>query len=205
MTKLAACGTWMFRAILFGVTLLFLAIAGASMRSAAQGAAPWAAEKILPAEPGRKACFARIYDAKHLRDHPKQKVSSLIFFLRVSGYDASGAYDFQKPDHIMYQFAIEVKRRNDKHTLHTSGDCLGSEIAQCVVDCDRGSVDIEKLSSGDGLAVHLSENGIEMGGDCEGGKGVWIKPGADDKVFDVEPAPLEVCRLLEKTELNPWP
>jgi hypothetical protein len=195
----------MFRAILFGVTLLFLAIAGASMRSAAQGAAPWAAEKILPAEPGRKACFARIYDAKHLRDHPKQKVSALIFFLRVSGYDVRGAYDFQKPDHIMYQFAMEVKRRNDKRRLHTSGDCLGSEIAQCVVDCDRGGVDIEKLSSGDGLAVRLSENGIEIGGHCEGGKGVWIKPGPDDKVFDVEPAPLEVCRPLEKTELNPWP
>jgi len=123
----------MFRPILFGVTLLFLANAG-DMRSAAQEAAPWAAEKILPAEPGRKACYARIYDAKHLRDHPKQKVGSLIFFLRVSGYDASGAYDFLKPDHIMYQFAIEVKRRNDKRALHTSGDCLGSEIAQCVVD-----------------------------------------------------------------------
>jgi hypothetical protein len=38
-----------------------------------------------------------------------------------------------------------------------------------------------------------------------GGKGVWTKPGADDKVFQVEPAPSEVCKSLEKTELDPWP
>ena len=53
----------MFRPILFGVILLFLANAG-DMRSVAQEAAPWAAEKILPAEPGREACYARIYDTK---------------------------------------------------------------------------------------------------------------------------------------------
>jgi hypothetical protein len=47
----------MFRP-LFGLTLLFLANAGAGMCSAAQEAAPWAAEKILPAEPGRKACYS---------------------------------------------------------------------------------------------------------------------------------------------------
>src|SRR5215472_15446076 len=30
----------------------------------------WSAEKILPPEPGRKACWHRVYDAKHLRRAP---------------------------------------------------------------------------------------------------------------------------------------
>jgi hypothetical protein len=47
----------------------------------------WSAEKILPPEPGRKACWRRVYDAKHLTAHPQQKVTELTFFLRVSGYD----------------------------------------------------------------------------------------------------------------------
>ena len=50
----------------------------------------WSAEKILPPEPGRKACWHRVYDAKHLAAHPQQKVTELTFFLRVSGYDAGG-------------------------------------------------------------------------------------------------------------------
>src|SRR6516225_12027393 len=71
----------------------------------------WPAEKILPAEPGRKACWYRVYDAKLLAAHPRQKVTELTFFLRVSGYDAGGAYVFKNPDHIYYNFALSLKRR----------------------------------------------------------------------------------------------
>src|SRR5262249_25310954 len=59
----------------------------------------WPAEKILPPEPGRKACWRRVYDAKHLAAHPQQKITELTFFLRVSGYDAGGAYVFKNPHH----------------------------------------------------------------------------------------------------------
>src|SRR5262249_9672211 len=40
----------------------------------------WPAEKILPPEPGRKACWRRVYDAKHLAAHPQQKITELTFF-----------------------------------------------------------------------------------------------------------------------------
>jgi hypothetical protein len=161
--------------------------------------------KILSSEPGRKACYERTYDAAHLRDRPKQKTTALIFFLRVSGYNSSGDYVFHNPDHIAYNFALSIKRRNDRHPLRTSGDCLGDKIAQCVVDCDGGGVDIEKPGSGSGLVVRLSENGIAFGNDCDTTTGVWVKPGADDKVFHLEPAPLETCESLEKATLGPWP
>jgi hypothetical protein len=187
------------------VSGFFLCPTSADERAAAQELRPWAAAKILSSEPGRKACYERTYDAAHLRDRPKQRTTALIFFLRVSGYNSSGDYLFHNPHHIAYNFALSIKRRNDRHPLRTSGDCLGDKIAQCVVDCDGGGVDIEKPGSGSGLVVRLSENGIAFGNDCDTTTGVWVKPGADDKVFHLEPAPLETCESLEKATLGPWP
>jgi len=195
----------MFCCTQFSLALFACASATAREPAPIPNVPPWAAEKILSAEPGRKACFQRAYDAKHLQTHPQQKVTELLFFLRVSGYDSSGNYVFDKPDHILYNFAISIRRRNDKHFLRTGGDCLGTDVRQCVVDCDGGGVIIEKLPSGDGLSLRLDEGGIAFGGDCDTKTGVWVKPGTDHKAFHLEAAPLEACRLLEKEQMNPWP
>ena len=165
---------------------------------------PWTAEKILPAEPGRKACWRRVYDAKHLTGHPRQKVTELTFFLRVSGYDARGNYVFKNPDHIAYNFAVSLKRRGDKRALAASGDCFTEKTVQCVVDCDGGKVTIDKLPSGNRLLISLDDNGIGLGGDCDTTTGTWVSPGADDKVFYLDPAPVEACKTLERRELGGW-
>ena len=164
----------------------------------------WPAEKILPADPGRKACWYRVYDAKLLASHPRQKVTELTFFLRVAGYDAGGAYVFKNPDHIYYNFALSLKRRGDKRTLTTSGDCLGEKTIDCSVDCDRGGVTIDRPSPSDGLSISLNVKGIAFGGNCETTTGTWVRPGADDKVFNLDPAPMEACKTLEKEQLGGW-
>jgi hypothetical protein len=164
----------------------------------------WPAEKILPAEPGRKACWRRVYDAKHLAAHPQQKATELTFFLRVSGYDAGGSYVFKNPDHIYYNFAFSLKRRGNKRVLATGGDCQGEKTADCVVDCDGGGITIDKLPSGDGLSISLHDGGIAFGGDCDTTTGIWVRPGADDKVFHLDRAPEEACKTLEKKQLGGW-
>jgi hypothetical protein len=128
----------------FAAALLGSAVVRAEQPAATQ-MERWSAEKILPPEPGRKACWRRVYDAKHLAAHRQQKVTELTFFLRVSGYDAGGGYVFKNPDHIFYNFAISLKRRGNKRALVTSGDCLGEKTVECVVDCDSGGVTIDKL------------------------------------------------------------
>ena len=163
----------------------------------------WPAEKILPAEPGRKACWRRVYGAKHLAVHPRQKVTQLIFFLRVSGYNAGGAYVFKNPDHIYYNFALSLKRHGDKRALATSGDCLGEKTIDCAVDCDRGGVTIGRVSS-DRLSIKLNVRGIAFGGDCDTTTGIWVRPGAEDKVFNLDPAPMRACEALEKEQLGGW-
>jgi hypothetical protein len=155
-------------------------------------------------KPGRKACWRRVYDAKHLAAHPQQKVRELTFFLRVSGFDAGGAYVFKNPHHILYNFAFSLKRRGNKRALATGGDCLGEKTADCVVDCDGGGITIDKLPSGDGLSISLHNGGIAFGGDCYMTTGTWVRPGADDKVFHLDPAPEEACKTLQKKQLGGW-
>ena len=121
------------------VSMLVVSLA-AALRAEEPGATQkWPAEKILSPEPGRKACWRRVYDAKHLAAHPQQKTTKLTFFLRVSGYDAGGGYVFKNPHHILYNFAFSLKRRG-KRALATGGDCLGGKTADCVVDCDGGGI-----------------------------------------------------------------
>src|SRR5262245_16270892 len=144
---------------------------------------------------GRKVCWRRAYDAKHLAAHPQQRITELTFFLRVSGYDSGGGYVFKNPHHIFYNFAFSLKRRGNKRAL--DGDCLGEKTADCVVDCDGGGVTIDKLPS-DGLSISLHNDGIAFGGDCDMTTGTWVRPGADDNVFHLDPAPEEARKTLEK-------
>jgi hypothetical protein len=186
-------------------SLLAAALFGSTVR-AEKPASPqmhhWPAEKILPPEPGRKACWRRVYDAKHLATHPQQKVTQLTFFLRVEGYDVAGAHVIKNPAYIFYNFALSLKRRSDKRTLATSGDCLGEKTIDCSVDCDGGGVTIDKLSSGDGLSISLHDGGIGFGRECDERTGTWVRPAADDKVFHLDPAPKAACETLEKEELG---
>jgi hypothetical protein len=170
------------------------------------GARPGAAQaidglvRILPPEPGNQACFARAYDDAHLKRHPHQRITRMAFLLRVSRYDTDkpGA----KPeDRVYYQFGLAVQRRGETRILRASGNCAGKDRITCAVDCDSGAVEIAR--SGESLLVTLdNERGIQMLGDCDGAKGVWIKAGIDDKVFRIDPAPADACRALTK-ELAP--
>ena len=162
-----------------------------------------AMEKILAPQPGRKACYHRVYEARHLREHPRQKISEMTFLLRVEGLDATGARVLKNPDHIVYQFALSLRRRNDERPLRTSGDCSGGMVAECVVDCDGGGVTLENSLQAGGLTVLLQGEGIAFGNDCDTTRGYFVGPGSDDKIFDLKPAPLTECQSLEKQRLAP--
>ena len=73
-----------------------------------------------------------------------------------------------------------------------------------MVDCDGGGITIDKLPSGDGLSISLHNGGIAFGGDCYMTTGTWVRPGADDKVFHLDPAPEEACKTLQKKQLGGW-
>src|SRR5215510_7852315 len=161
------------------------AVDAGTRRAVAEGRSmPYAKlAELLPAEPGRKACYARTYDAAHLRDHPKQRVTSVTFFLRVVGLDANGDKFFalraEPYDRIQYEHVIALTRRGTKRKLSAGGYCSGDVTAQCVVECDASGLTLEKAGA-DALLIRLLHEGIEFDNDCDGGKGTQVKPGADD-------------------------
>jgi hypothetical protein len=152
---------------------------------------------LLAPQAGNKACYARRYDAAHLRAHPHQRITAMTFLLYVEAYDP---VDLKKPpeERVYYEFAMSVARRGDKKLLHTAGDCSGSDEISCVVDCDGGGVKLDKMPPADTLIVRLSQYGIRMFHDCDDEVGVLVTSGIDDKEFRVDKVSDNACRALQK-------
>jgi hypothetical protein len=148
---------------------------------------------ILAPEPGKTACYARRYDAAHLRQHPRQRITAMSFRLAVEAYDPPSEKAERPEDKVYYTFSMTVNRRGDKRRLYTAGDCSGGDTISCAVDCDGGYVTLDKKPPADTLIVRLNDDGIVMFHDCDEGKGVPVKAGADDKVFRLSKAPDNLC------------
>jgi hypothetical protein len=158
---------------------------------------------ILPDTPGARACFTRSYDARHLREHPQQRVAGVTFLMRVVGFDDKGEWVL-KPDgkykYTRTHFAIRFARREGRRAQSTSGECQNNEkaSASCYVECDGGGFGLEK--SGEGLLLRLADDGIRID-DCDE-KDVRLKPGRDDRTFRVEKVADAQCRALEKEKFG---
>lgn len=191
-----------------GLKAMLAAIIGAAaMQNAALGQAgngnkgDQALAAILPPRVGERACFERIYDGVHLRQHPKQQVTAMTFALRyvqVPGIDVK-----------RYDFGMAVKVRTRPETLYTSGFCEtnvnGSFPAGnlCAVACDGGGVSIQKVRDADALYIYLQTpaSGIRMGSSCNdvtSEQGFVLRPGADDMVFRLNKASSTACQPLER-------
>lgn len=174
-------------------------------------AAPAAAQvadklaEFLPAKVGEKACFTRVYDAKHLAAHPQQRVTQMTFLMRVVGIGEGGDWVLkpgEKYARLNYQFAMSVMRRGDRKAMTVSGYCPSeARSVQCMRECDGGGVALEKIVGASALMIRLDQNGILLGG-CEESKDGWLKAGADDKAFRVEKVSDAQCAALQKEEFE---
>lgn len=157
---------------------------------------------LLPATPGARACFARTYDAAHLRAHPHQRVTAVTFLMRTTGFDKKGEWVLTpdgKAEYTRTLFGIRFARRDLRKPQTTSGECAqGESEAHCYVECDGGGVVLEK--SGEGLLLKLLDQGIRIE-DCDE-KDVRLMPGRDDKAFRVDKVDGAQCRALEKATLG---
>ena len=174
---------------------IMLACAGVAKAEAPTNAALAA---LVAPQPGNKACYARSYDAAHLRAHPGQRITAMTFLITVTAYDPKPADAKAPQDLVYYPFAMSVARRGDKRLLHTSGDCTSGDGIRCVVDCDGGSVTLDKTPPANTLIVRLTGDGIRMFHDCDDEEGVLVNAGVDDKVFRLDKVDLKSCQALIK-------
>lgn len=181
----------------FGALVTLMATCGPA---AAQTERIGALIPILAPQAGNQACYSRAYDSAHLKAHPKQRITAMKFLLSVAAYDPKPAGATKPEELYYYTFAMSVSRRGDKRLLRTAGDCSGTDTILCAVDCDGGSVTLDKMPPANSLIVRLNnENGITMFHDCDEGKNaVVVKAGADDKVFRLDKVAADVCKGLQQ-------
>ncbi len=159
----------------------------------------WTIRKIIAPAPGEQACYRRVYNSRHLRRHPRQQTTEMVLYLRVlgnQGKDASGSAYLAT---IQTAWTLYVRLRHGEKLLYAAGDCHDQQgEAVCVVDCDGGRILVAKPQSGDGLIVR--QDNVRFEG-CEGA-GIHLRPGGEDREFQLEAAPIEFCRWLEKKQFR---
>jgi len=191
--------------VVFGIILGGSLIGTAAAQSGDTSKGDQALENIVAPVVGQKACFSRTFDRAHLREHPKQKVTAMMFELRYVKFIAQ---DIQR-----YIFGMSVNMRGRFDTLYTSGYCNPDEDAAytagnfCAVDCDGGGVSIERVTNADALYVYVqtpsggiameTECGEERGGEIGAG-GMRLEPGTDDKLFRLNKVSPAMCQPMEQ-------
>jgi len=88
----------------------------ASILAASSAAAATPFDELIKPELNNSACFTRVYDAAHLRQHPKQKITAMTVWLKYVeiGGGASG---------LALSVSLGIIRRGDPDTLYSDGGC----------------------------------------------------------------------------------
>jgi hypothetical protein len=134
------------------------------------------------------ACFARVYDAAHLAQHPRQNVRDMELLATIDAKDPT-----------YYSLQLGLHFRKGKQFRTTGADCRAvgegenATTVQCSAACEGGTVDI-KLKDDGSVWLTFPNNG-----------GIWspnepgdpvVKPtglGKDDTLFRLDRAPGAQC------------
>ncbi len=153
---------------------------------------------VLTPVPGARICFARDYDAVHLKAHPDQKVRSIGFRLAYFVHDPDEYYPKGQRN---YYFELRTVLRRSGRQVTAGGECVPSQDGRniyCGVECDGGGVLIRRTSAKDKLLVDLEATGrIRMSDGCDDEAGIDLESGADDKKFLLSALPARACPPYE--------
>lgn len=138
------------------------------------------------------ACYARHYDAAHLRSHPDQNVRDIVML----------AYrpDWEGADASILNF--EARFRDGGAPAEFSGECRSARdgVLACGIECDGGEFTL-KNAGRDAILVDMpGAPGLCDGTDGMSGPGF----GPDDKRFRLDRTDIGDCRgLIWDDEIRP--
>jgi hypothetical protein len=206
------------RSMSAGIMLLALAL------SPARAATPLD-DLVAPAD-GKTACFTRVYDAAHLKAHPKQKTTSMTVWLR---YDKAP----DAPDGTV-NLGMALGQRGDSLPYFAQGSCSWVVGGNRDIK-DRPVVKAFKKNAGgscsmfgrpDVFDVLSAEEGgeliIDRGKDkntlmlyldsvlamvrrTDRANSVGVEFGADDRVFQLSRIDTKNCAAIEDAVTQPEP
>lgn len=144
-------------------------------------------ESVFAISADGAVCFARTYDAAHLRAHPRQKVESIELDMTPANPDGVPATAKR------FELGVGVKPRGSSEWYGGNAICAtkGQEFS-CYLEGDGGDLKLTALASGE-LEVATSGLVFEGGDFLEiGGKK------SDDGVFVLRRAPRAKCDVWDK-------
>jgi hypothetical protein len=140
-------------------------------------------------DPGKDkvyACYARRYDAAHLKTHPKQNVEDMT--LLVDSY-----IDGDSGRQYLLEIGVHFRKRQTLFQL--SGACNstvdGKTALSCGFDCDGGRVDVRVKDAGS-ILVSIPD-GAQTWDPGESEPPADAKFGTDDKLFRLDRTSLRDC------------
>ncbi|HWV51473.1 hypothetical protein [Pseudorhodoplanes sp.] len=163
---------------------------------------------------GQEVCFGRVYDAAHLKKHPKQRVTAFHLFR-----DFTPDPNKETPQDTRETLVAEdgdggirvtaYVRFRDRPGLFFNGLHCGMSVdgdkVSCGIDCDGGGFFLKDA----GKSLLLENRGFVVVGGCGASEDEeenrdFVKPGADDKIFRLDPLPAAQCRALEDSRKPAW-
>ena len=150
---------------------------------------------IGPLDHKAYACFVRRYDASHLAQHPKQKVSAMKLLVTAENAPEDRT--------VNYSFRLGFKYRHRAGNFDSSGYCshvvaenAGGEIRLgCGVDCEGGGIEVAMKDDKSAL-IRLERIRIWERNKPDDDASNDLVAGADDKIFRVDRAELRECAEL---------
>ena len=170
---------------------LFLttAILAATLTASVPAAASFYEDAFREAANGGVACYARSYDAAHLRANPKQRVAFIA--LKVSSRKTDGSTN--RPGD--FEATLGLRVRNGKDLYIKSAYCKPDRnAARCGLESDGGEI---RLQAGNDGSLRIDTAGGEIR--IEGARDFLEVGGrlSDDNVFRLSRAQASACAGLE--------
>jgi hypothetical protein len=146
------------------------------------------------------ACFARRYEASHLAQHPKQKVSSMKLLVTAENHP-------KEPTSYAYKVGVQFRNKPGNFDGGSSCSHMVDEDSKkaisfsCDVECGGGGLEIAMAKDDTSAIVKLEVIGVY---DRKHPKGdaVTLEGGADDKVFRLDRVDNSECaELLNHKEM----
>jgi hypothetical protein len=189
----------------------------------AQAATPF--DTLIAPIAGKAACFTRVYDAGHLRQHPKQKVTSMTVWLRYESVNSD------KPVTVL-ALSLAVTERGNPDALYSDGGCMWDanrdtsdrwlikadpkeEGMVCLQSAQPDVFDVTSAEEGgnlildrgkdrDTLMVYLGD-GLSMVKRASRRQHRYVEFGAGDRVFMLLRTDIKNCAVIEDAVTTPEP
>ena len=174
---------------------------------------------------GKSACFTRVYDAAHLKTHPKQKTAAMTVWMKYEPI-GNGVQD------VALGVSLAIVQRGDPAALFSQGGCEWNEKANRDTSNNRliktyskeagavclqsarpdvfettsaeegGSLILDRGKDRDSLMVYLDDS-LTMVKRANRGEQLDIRFGADDRVFLLRRTDMKDCAVVEEAVTAP--